>query len=113
MNIITICKALEAAGVGEDIWRTWLPAGIQSRKELTSDQALLVFDDFTFRLKLIHACMQLGSKGVDKETMRAALPGGAKSVFSLTGAQTQDALKRFTHWLKSLEETEKEAKSNG
>lgn len=113
MNIITICKALEAAGVSEGIWREWLPLGIQSRKELTEDQALFVFDDFTSRLKVIHVCMQLGAKGVDKETMRTALPGGAKSVFSLTSDQTQEALKKFTHWLKSFEETEKEAKSNG
>lgn len=110
MNIITMCKALEAAGVSEDIWRTWLPSEIQSRKELTEDQAREVFDDFTSRLKLIHVCMALGAKGVDKETMRAALP--TKSVFSLTSIQTQEALKRFNHWLKSLEETEKEVKSN-
>lgn len=113
MLLINICKGLEAAGVSEDTWRTWLPSGIQSRKELTEDQAREVFDDFTARLKLIHVCMQLGSKGVDKETMRMALPGGAKSVFGLTDTQTQEALKKFTHWLNSYNEVTEGSANNG
>lgn len=113
MPLINICKSLEAAGVDEDTWRTWLPSGIQSRKELTEDQAREVFDDFTARLKLIHTCMELGAKGVDKETMRMALPGGAKSVFSLTSSQTQEALKKFTHWLNTYNQVVEGGMNNG
>lgn len=104
MSLIHICKALEAVGASEDIWRGWLPEGIQSRKELIEERAREVFDNFTFRLRLIQVCMKLGAKGVDKELMRERLPDGAKSVFALTDAQTIEALKAFTHWLKSYEE---------
>jgi hypothetical protein len=104
MLLIHICEHLEAAGVSEEVWRAWLPSGIQSRKELTEEQAVEVLKDFNERRLLIEVCVKLGSKGVDKETMRLALPGGAKSVFSLTAIQNQEALKKFTYWLKSLEE---------
>lgn len=104
MLIIEACKHLETLGITEEVWRGWLPKGIQSRKELSEDQALEVFDVFTNRIGLIEVCMRLGSKGVDKETIRQKLPNGKTSVLDLTAAETQDTLKSLTHWLKSYEE---------
>lgn len=104
MTMITTCKRLEAVGMTKDLWRKWLPEGITSRKELSTDQALDVIDDFLRRLRLMEVCIELGKRGVDKEVMRQKLPGGVQSVKDLNSAQVIEALKAFQHWLKSYEE---------
>lgn len=55
-------------------------------------------------LDLIKVCDALAKKGVDDETMRLRLPGGVASRKDLTAAQAQEALKAFTHWLKTYNE---------
>lgn len=46
MELIGVCKRLEAAGVGEEEMRTKLPQGIASRKDLSPEQAQQVILDF-------------------------------------------------------------------
>jgi hypothetical protein len=55
-------------------------------------------------MQLIKVCQQLKAKGVDDELMRSRLPGGVQSRKDLTPDQAQDAIKAFTHWLKTYNE---------
>jgi hypothetical protein len=46
MDLIAVCKRLEAAGVNDEQMRRKLPAGVQSRKDLTQAQAVSALEEF-------------------------------------------------------------------
>jgi hypothetical protein len=123
MKLIAVCKALEEAGVIAGSWHDWLPAGIETRKDLTEEQAQFVFDQFTSRLEvirqaeitkwncspafavqLIHVYSGLIARGIEKETIMQKLSKLGPSFRALSDSQAQEALKEFNHWLKSYDE---------
>jgi hypothetical protein len=104
MQIITLSTNLKSRGMTDDIIKSWLPSGIESRKDLDESQARDFIENLTQRLKLVDLCAQLASKGIDNETMRMRLPGGVQSLASLTLPQTIDAIKIFTRWLNDYNE---------
>lgn len=53
MKLITVCKLLEAEGAGALTWHEWLPSGIETRKDLTEEQAQKVLNNFQSRLEVI------------------------------------------------------------
>ena len=99
MQIIGICAKHRAKGMTDDVIKSWLPAGVTSRKDLDNSEAQYFIFNLERRLELFDICMALAEKGVDKDTMRLRLPGGAQSLKDLNQAQVEEALKAFTHWL--------------
>jgi hypothetical protein len=107
MLVINICKRMEEANIPEEMWRAWLPAGVQSRKELSDEQAQAFVSDVERRMKLNSVCAKLSVKGVDRETMRQKLSGisaGIVSLKDLNSEQVEKALKEFTYWLNTYNE---------
>ena len=123
MKLITVCKLLEAEGADSSIWHAWLPSGIESRKDLSEEQARETFDNFTGRLeiikkaeiskwncspslavKLLEVYGELITRGVDRATISQRLPDGMSSFRALSDAQAEEALKALTHWLKTYNE---------
>jgi hypothetical protein len=123
MQVIKVCEALEAAGCPEDIWREWLPSGIESRTGLNPDQAQKLIDDFgnrlevirqaeitkwncspTLAVRLIHVFSELISRGVEREVIMQKLSKLGPSFRGLSDTQATEALKELNHWLKTYEE---------
>lgn len=104
MQIINLSDNLKTYSIDDEIIKTWLPAGVTSRKDLDEGEARYFIENLTQRLKLMEVCAALASKGIDKETMRLRLPDGVGSMLTLTTAQTEIAIKSFTHWLNSYNE---------
>ncbi len=52
-------------------------------------------------IKLMDVYGQLIARGVDKTTIQQRLPNNSPSFRALSEAQAQEALKAFTHWLKT------------
>jgi len=123
MQILSFWATLQAEGTEEETLRGWLPNGIASRKDLTEEQARAVIKVFQSRLDIIRQASldqwqcapdlairlmmvygELIARGVDKETIQQRLPNNSPSFRALSEAQAQEALKVFTHWLKSYNE---------
>jgi hypothetical protein len=104
MQIITVCNDLHEYKITDDIIKSWLPAGVTSRKDLSEGEARYFLENLNQRLKLMELCAALASKGVDRETLRMRLPNGAQSLLTLTNQQVEEAIKNFAHWLKAYEE---------
>src|SRR6266511_2528560 len=123
----------EGEGVNEGTWHAWLPNKIESRKDLTEEQARAGIKVFQDRLtvikqaeitkwncssesaiKLMDVYGQLIARGVDKTTIQQRLPNNSPSFRALSEAQAQEALKTFTHWLKTYNEVvQEEVVNNG
>jgi len=120
MQILSFWAMLQAGGAEEETLRGWLPNGIASRKDLTEEQARAVIKVFQSRLDVIRQASldqwqcapdlairlmmvygELIARGVDKETIQQRLPDNSPSFRALSEAQAQEALKTFTHWLKT------------
>lgn len=66
MRLIDVCKALAAHGVTETQMRGALPAGVQSRKDLSEEQALETLERFERRLSELNG-HAVESEGADNE----------------------------------------------
>src|SRR6266498_3463105 len=104
-----------------------------SRKDLTEEQARASIRAFQDRLTVIKQAAitkwncssesairlmdvygQLIARGVDKTTIQQRLPNNRPSFRALSEAQAQEALKTFTHWLKTYNEVvQEEVVNNG
>lgn len=104
MQIIAICNDLHEYKITDEVIKSWLPAGVTSRKDLNGVEAWDFIENLTQRLKLMELYVALISKGVPKETIVMKLPDGAQSLIGLTPAQVEIANKSFTHWLKTYQE---------
>lgn len=111
MKIIGLSSELKTRGITDDVIKSWLPkkANITSRKDLDENQALKFIENLSLRIKLIELCSELAHRGVDNETMKKRLPGGLSSLKDLNLEQVHEAIKIFTHWLKSWNEMKEEA----
>jgi hypothetical protein len=113
MQIITLCTNHKAKGMTDDIIKSWLPAGVTSRKDLDEGEARYFIANLERRLELFNVCGELAVKGVDSETMKGRLPSGVQSLKDLSLPQVEEALKAFTHWLKTYNEVVEGSVING
>jgi hypothetical protein len=113
MEIINLCKDHQAKGMTDDIIKSWLPAGVASRKDLDEGEARYFITNLERRLELFNICGELAAKGVDSETMKSRLPGGSQSLKDLSLPQVEEALKAFTHWLKTYNQVVEGSVING
>jgi hypothetical protein len=113
MEIINLCKNHQAKGMTDDIIKSWLPAGVASRKDLNEGEARYFIANLERRLELFNICGELAAKGVDSETMKSRLPGGSQSLKDLSLPQVEEALKAFTHWLKTYNQVVEGSVING
>jgi hypothetical protein len=97
----------------DDIIKSWLPAGVASRKDLNEGEARYFIANLERRLELFNICGELAAKGVDSETMKSRLPGGSQSLKDLSLPQVEEALKAFTHWLKTYNQVVEGSVING
>lgn len=101
MQIITLCTNHKSKGMTDDIIKSWLPAGVTSRKDLGEGEARYFIANLERRLELFNVCGELAARGVDSDTMKGRLPNGAQSLKDLSLPQVEEAMKAFTHWLKT------------
>jgi hypothetical protein len=113
MEIINLCKSHNSKGMTDDIIKSWLPAGVTSRKDLDEGEARYFIANLERRLELFNVCGELAAKGVDSETMKSRLPGGSQSLKDLSLPQVEEALKAFTHWLKTYNQVVEGSVING
>lgn len=104
MQIISLSTNLKAKGVTDEVIKSWLPPGFESRKDLEGELAIEFAKNLHSRIKLIEICAALAARGVDKETMSMRLPGGVRSLKDLSPEQVAEAIKAFTNWLNSYDE---------
>lgn len=104
MQIISICNNLHEYKITDEIIKSWLPAGMTSRKDLDEGEARYFLENLTQRLKLMELYVALINKGTPKETIVMRLPDGAQSLIGLTYSQVERAVSAFTYWLKTYEE---------
>ncbi len=113
MEIINLCKSHNSKGMTDDTIKSWLPAGVTSRKGLGEGEARYFIENLTQRLKLMDLCAALDAKGVDSDTMKLRLPDGVQSLKDLTYSQVEKAVSVFTHWLKAYNEIVEGSVVNG
>jgi hypothetical protein len=113
MQIINLSANLKTYLIDDEIIKSWLPAGMTSRKDLDESEARYFIENLTQRLRLMELCAALANKGVDKETMRMKLPDGIQSLKDLSYSQVERAISDFTHWLKAYKEVVEGSVING
>jgi hypothetical protein len=113
MQILNYCADHKLKGMTDDIIKSWLPAGVASRKDLDEGEARYFIANLERRLELFNVCGELAAKGVDSEMMKSRLPGGPQSLKDLSLPQVEDALKAFTHWLKTYNQVVEGSVING
>jgi hypothetical protein len=113
MEIINLCKDHQAKGMTDDIIKSWLPVGVTSRKDLGEGEARYFIANLERRLELFNVCGELAARGIDSQTMKDRLPSGVQSLKDLSLPQVEDALKAFTHWLKTYNEAVEGSVING
>jgi hypothetical protein len=113
LTIVNLCKSHKEKGMTDDIIKSWLPAGVASRKDLDEGEAQYFIANLERRLELFNVCGELAAKGVDSQTMKDRLPSGAQSLKDLSLPQVEEALKAFSGWLKKYNEAVEGSVING
>lgn len=114
MEIINLCKDHQAKGMTDDIIKSWLPAGVASRKDLDEGEARYFITNLERRLELFNVCEELHNRGVSDDTMRMKLQlQEGQSLKDLTLAQVESSVKSLTHWLKTYNEVVEGSVING
>jgi hypothetical protein len=105
MSIISVGNNLHEYKLTDEHIKSWLPAGVTSRKDLNEGEARHFLENLNQRLRLMELCAALANKGVDRETLAMKLPNNPGSLLTLIyPQQVEKAISDFTHWLKTYEE---------
>jgi hypothetical protein len=113
MQILNCCADHKLKGMTGETIKSWLPTGVTSRKDLNEGEARYFIANLERRLELFNVCGELAARGVDSETMKSRLPNNIQSLKDLNPAQVEEALKAFTHWLKTYNEVVEGGVVNG
>jgi|SRR5215475_2005651 len=102
MRIIDLSTRLKNMGVPEEVIKSWLPAGLTSRKDLDEKQAVEFIENLTIRIRLNNLCAALSDKGVKKGQILEHMPEGVTSLRDLTLPQASRLAADFGVWLSKI-----------
>ena len=102
MRIINISTSLKAAGVSDDVIKSWLPEGVFSRKDLDEHHAEEFASNLALRMRLMSLCARLSEMGISSDEMAERLPEGILLIRDLTLPQVATTIAAFSRWLQQL-----------